>query len=262
MHYVSAHHQVLVFEGVDALAFLQSQLTNDVAALAIGTWQWQGYCNAKGRLHATFALARTGEATFMAVVHSSVVPFLAKRLTMFRLRSKLTITVSESLQVVHHLEAPKPESETTVTLALGEGRWVTIEDNKQNQRQEESAEYARAWNRLGVLSRQPEIVALTNEMFVPQMIAWDRVSPGGGVSFSKGCYPGQEIVARAHYRGAVKRKLMIETLPTTTNLEPGQELTRDDGTIVEVVNAVVNDGKTFALVVAPITAGAANAAPG
>ncbi len=258
MHYVSVQHQVLVFDGVDALSFLQSQLTNDVAALSVGGWQWQGYCNAKGRLHATFALVRTGESTFMAVVHSSVVAFLAKRLTMFRLRSKLKIDASDTLTVVHHLQSPDSANKPVATLDLGYGRWLTIEEKTSDQPLASNDEYIAAWKKLGILSRQPEIVLETNEKFVPQMIAFDKTLPGGGVSFSKGCYPGQEIVARAHYRGAVKRELALETLPMAIPLEPGQEFTRDDGSVVEVVNAIIDEQKTFALVVAPITQAAAN----
>ena len=68
MFYLSPVHRVLRLSGPDALTFLQSQLTNDIAALSVGGWQWQGYCSAKGRLLATFALARVGEDGWEAVV--------------------------------------------------------------------------------------------------------------------------------------------------------------------------------------------------
>jgi tRNA-modifying protein YgfZ len=254
MNYVSPHHQVVVFDGPDALAFLQSQLTNDVAALAVGDWQWQGYCNAKGRLHATFALVRTAENAYAAVLHASVVPFVVKRLTMFRLRAKVAITVSESLCVVHHFDAPARSSSTLATLDLGNGRWVEITERTAVQPNDYSPEFIGRWNLIGIESKQPEIVSNTNEMFVPQMIGFDKLAPGPGVSFSKGCYPGQEVVARAHYRGAVKREPAVDALPDDATVEPGQEFTRADGTIVEIVNVARSDARQLALVVAPINA--------
>jgi tRNA-modifying protein YgfZ len=251
MPYISPSHQVIAFDGVDALAFLQSQLTNDVAGLAVGAWQWQGYCNAKGRLHATFALVRTGESRFLAVVHSSVTPFVVKRLSMFRLRSKLTIAIDETLAVVFRFEAPPDTAPTLATLDLGHGRWVTIAQNSSLQLDNATPYELERWATIGIESIQPEIVAETNEKFVPQMLGWDRVSPGGGVSFSKGCYPGQEVVARAHYRGAVKRQPVVMSIVRDDPVAPGNEIEQSDGSAVEVVNVVRANNRWLALVVAP-----------
>ena len=126
MHLPSPDHSIVTFAGRDALTFLQSQLTNDVAALAVGGWQWQGYCSAKGRLQATFALARTGEDSFAAVVHNSVAAALTKRLTMFRFRAILTIELSASLIATLHLVQPDIAQNPLVLIELGHGRWVTI----------------------------------------------------------------------------------------------------------------------------------------
>lgn len=252
MQYVSAQHQVVAFDGPDALAFLQSQLTNDVAALAIGAWQWQGYCNAKGRLHATFALVRSDDNRFLAIVHQSTAAFLVKRLTMFRLRSKLTIEVEKNVSVQHHFSPPSTERDTLATLSLGHGRWVTIETLDQLQHTSALPNEVSRWEAIGVEAMQPEILAETNEKFVPQMLGWDVVAPGGGVSFSKGCYPGQEVVARAHYRGAVKRELVRVTLPEMPACAPGAEIERSDGSVIEIVNAVRAPAGWLALAVAPI----------
>lgn len=240
MSHLSPDHSVVNFSGPDALAFLQSQLTNDVAALTIGAWQWQGYCSAKGRLYATFALARTADDTFAAVVHNSTVAALVKRLTMFRLRSKLTIETSNTLAARLHLTKPEPHSATIATLDLHGGRWITIERKPELQvtptAGDDELEFMRAWNHAGIDAMQPEVVAATAEMFVPQMIGWDTVQPAAGVSFSKGCYPGQEVVARAHYRGAVKRHLERQSLSTDTAIAEGSEVTLPDGRIAEICN--------------------------
>jgi tRNA-modifying protein YgfZ len=252
-HLPSPDHAVVTFAGADALAFLQSQLTHDVAALAVGAWQWQGYCSAKGRLHATFALVRTGDDVFAAVVHCSVVEFLVKRLTMFRLRSKVVIERNATLVATLHLDQAPTKTTSKASLALGNDRWITIDERTDGGA--ESTGFMNDWNQRGIDALQPEITAATNEMFVPQMIAWDVIAPNGGVSFSKGCYPGQEVVARAHYRGAVKRHLEKQALPAAT--EPyaaGQAVLLADGRDAEICNVVSRDGIAEALVVAAAAA--------
>lgn len=256
MHLISPDHIIVAVAGTDALTFLQSQLTNDVAALAVGGWQWQGYCSAKGRLQATFALARTDEVAFAAVVHNSVAATLAKRLTMFRLRSKVTIELSKSLVATLHLTQPEIAQKPMATIDLGHGRWITIEPPDTVAVAADIPTihaFMQRWNWLGIEAMQPEITVTTTEMFVPQMINWDHVQPGGGVSFSKGCYPGQEVVARAHYRGAVKRQLERQILLADTRPENGTEVTLADGRIADVCNAAMQDqfGSIALVVTAP-----------
>lgn len=255
MHHPSPDHSVVTFVGPDALAFLQSQLTNDVAALAPGGWQWQGYCSAKGRLYATFALVRTAEGRFAAAVHNSVLATLIKRLTMFRLRAKLAIEPSAALRAVFHLTYPDRNPSTLATLELGHDRWISIEpQDLGTELASSNAAFMQRWNLAGIEAMQPEITAATSEMFVPQMIGWDTIVPGGGVSFSKGCFPGQEIVARAHYRGAVKRHLERQILAAGTSLLSGAEATLDDGRVADICNVAQNeqDVPIALVVVAPV----------
>ena len=250
MHYLSPIHRVLRLSGPDALTFLQSQLTNDVAALAVGGWQWQGYCSAKGRLLATFALARVGEEAWEAVVHSSTIEAFAKRLTMFRMRSKVVIEIAADRSVGWAFEAA--DSATSgLNLALPDGRaYVLLDTDVAATLSLADDTIEQRWQRASIEAMQPEITADTAEMFVPQMIGWDTVQPGGGVSFSKGCYPGQEIVARAHYRGAVKRHLEKHTISDTVEVKVGAEITLDDGRTAEVCNvASVMEIDHLALVV-------------
>ena len=250
MHLPSPDHTIVTFAGDDALTFLQSQLTNDVALLAVGGWQWQGYCSAKGRLQATFVLARTGDDSFAAVVHNSVAATLTKRLTMFRLRAKLTIELNTSLAATLHLTQPDIALNAQATVDLGQGRWISIAPPEAATDDVATADpdaadanraFMQRWNLLGIEAMQPEITVATADMFVPQMIDWDHVQPGGGVSFSKGCYPGQEVVARAHYRGAVKRHLERQILPGEKNPESGAEVTLIDGRIAAICNAACRD---------------------
>ena len=255
MNIRSPDHVVATFDGADALSFLQSQLTNDVAALAVGAWQWQGYCSAKGRLQATFALVRTSEFGFLAVLHHSVAANLVKRLTMFRMRAKLAIELNTAASVWLHLSPPATEVNSLASLDLGHGRWVTVDKSAGTEVEISDSDRAfmQRWNGLGIDALQPEITAATAEMFVPQMINWDHVQPGGGVSFSKGCYPGQEVVARAHYRGAVKRQLERQILPIDANPKSGAEVTLADGRTADVCNAALRDqfGSVALVVAAP-----------
>ena len=255
MNIRSPDHVVATFDGADALSFLQSQLTNDVAALAVGAWQWQGYCSAKGRLQATFALVRTSEFGFLAVLHHSVAANLVKRLTMFKMRAKLAIALNTAASVGLHLSPPASELNSLASLDLGYGRWVTVDKSAGTEIEISGSDSAfmQRWNGLGIDALQPEITAATAEMFVPQMINWDHVQPGGGVSFSKGCYPGQEVVARAHYRGAVKRQLERQILPIDANPKSGAEVTLADGRTADVCNAALRDqfGSVALVVTAP-----------
>jgi folate-binding protein YgfZ len=250
MLYLSPVHRVLRLSGPDALTFLQSQLTNDVAALAVGQWQWQGYCSAKGRLLATFALARIGDDAWEAVVPTGTIDALAKRLTMFRMRSKVVIEIAADRSVGWAF-APVDAATPAFSLSLPDGRAYLLLDGA-GAATLPTADDAiqQRWQRASIEAMQPEITAATAEMFVPQMIGWDTVQPGGGVSFSKGCYPGQEIVARAHYRGAVKRHLEKHAITGAIDIKDGAEVTLTDGRTAEVCNAVrISEAEYLALVV-------------
>lgn len=241
MTYRSPDHVVVRFAGPDAAAFLQSQLTNDVAALAVGGGQWQGYCSAKGRLLATFALFRTDVATFEAVTPVSTAAALVKRLSMYRLRSKLSIeaVTDRAVLLVDADQAP----ETSNTLRLPDGRQIAIVDTSVAEAFPLADDARRErWARANVRAALPEITAASSELFVPQMIGWDTVAPGGGVSFNKGCYPGQEIVARAHYRGAVKRHLEQATLAPGDAVQVGADITLHDGRVATICNLVASSG--------------------
>ena len=255
MLYLSPIHRVLRLSGPDALTFLQSQLTNDIAALAVGGWQWQGYCSAKGRLLATFALARVGEDGWEAVVHSSTIDAVAKRLTMFRMRSKVVIEITADRSVGWAFDVAG-EATSGLNLALPDGRaYVLLDAAVATTLPPADDAIRQRWQALNIDAMQPEVTAPTVEMFVPQMIDWDAVQPGGGVSFSKGCFPGQEVVARAHYRGAVKRRLEKVALTSTEMTAAGTEIVLLDGRTAEVCNiARTSEHSVCALVVAgPLT---------
>ena len=221
------HYGLLQVSGEDARAFLHAQLTNDVEHLAPGTARYAGWCSAKGRLLATFLVVPHGGG-FLLQLSRDLVPAVAKRLQMFVLRSKVKIADATGLWNQYGLwdaAAGDPlavsESGGSITVRVEPDRALLLvaEENSSTCEADTSAvEWALAEIRAG----RPLIVQSTQDQFVPQMVNLELT---GGVDFKKGCYPGQEIVARAQYRGAVKRRMYHLR---GAALQPGQELYSDD----------------------------------
>jgi tRNA-modifying protein YgfZ len=213
-------YAIIDFKGEDARAFLQGQISNDVFALADGQAQWQGYCQPQGRLLATFALVRAANDHFWALLPSAIAPAIAKRLSMFVMRSKLKVSLSDEVAIGFLNAAaipgaaalPVARAVMRIPAAQFEAKWDEFSLTTQ-------PVSAARWRLAGIDAGIGEVDLGGQDLFVPQTIGWDEV----GVNYKKGCYPGQEIVARAHYRGAVKRKPVRlqgkSPLPT-----PGQEI--------------------------------------
>lgn len=190
------------FIGDDARTFLQGQLTNDVFALEPGYGQWQGYCQPQGRLLATFPLVCEGPGQYWIALPTSIAEAVVRRLSMYVLRARVKIAVTEDwvfggirMTAAPFVRVGAELSVAYVPTAQLDGRWnewtkaaIPISEGR--------------WRWAAAQTGVSIIDAGAQELFVPQMIGWDTV----GVSFKKGCYPGQEVVARAHYRGAVKRR--------------------------------------------------------
>ena len=227
---------VIRAQGEDARKFLHGQLTQDVEHLAPGSARLAGYCTAKGRLMATFVVWPVAQDDLLLACSADLLPPVLKRLSMFVLRAKCKLsdataewplwglagagvlpalgdTAVWSQQVVGdagcvHLP-PALVGGTTVPRWLWAGPTAPAAPELP----------AASWAALEVLSGTPRVAAATNEQFVPQMVNLDLV---GGVNFKKGCYPGQEIVARSQYRGTLKRRGAIVLGPV--EMSPGQEI--------------------------------------
>ncbi|WP_439671624.1 Folate-binding protein YgfZ [Cupriavidus necator] len=220
--------------GDDAGSFLHTQLTNAVEDLKAGAARLAGYCSPKGRLLATFLMWRDVEGIVLQLSADIQAP-VQKRLSMFVLRAKAKLSDITPTHAILGLAGagaakalaaaglPVPE----VAFAVAEADGITVirlPDGAGQPRWQlvlpaERAEAVRAalaaslqdatpalWDWLEVQSGLPRIVATTQEQFVPQMINFELV---GGVNFRKGCYPGQEIVARSQYRGTLKRRMWL-----------------------------------------------------
>lgn len=251
---------LILVEGPDAVTLLQSQLSNSVLGLkrttlgeiaqGLDSVRLAGYCSPKGRLLASawiglFPESNEADDRFALFVSRDIAASTAKRLSMYILRSKVKVLdASNDWEVFACYQKLQNEQSTTLlkdSLALrmpdvlihDQPFQRTLFAKKKTGSSNSSADQLSLmqWNSLEVLSAIPRIVLTTQEQFVPQMINFESVA---GVDFKKGCYPGQEIVARSQYRGAVKRRLQLAHLSANeTALElakPGVELFQDDDT--------------------------------
>lgn len=201
--------------GEDAAQFLHNLLTNDIVHLAPEGARHAALCTAKGRMIASFLIWREGP-DYLLQLSADILPAILKKLSMYVLRSKVKLTdISAERTLIGVVGAPigpagpmtaEPcEGGTAIrldadrcVLALPAG--TTRADLPPSGRLED-------WHLEEIRRGIPRIVAATQEAFVPQMVNYDHAAVGG-VSFQKGCYPGQEVVARTHYLGKVKRHMV------------------------------------------------------
>ena len=234
--------------GEDARAFLHAQLTNDIEHLAPATARYAGWCTAKGRLLATF-LVVPFPGGFLLQLSRDLVPAVAKRLSMFILRSKVKISDATGEWLQYGLWEVAPGGNLSVSQA-NDGIEVGIDEKRtllitKTPRNADTA--AADWALDEIRAGRPLVVQATQDQFVPQMV---NLELAGGVDFRKGCYPGQEIVARAQYRGAVKRR-MVRLRGAA--LQPGQDLYSDDAP-GQASGTVVNAAGDEALAVLQVAA--------
>jgi folate-binding protein YgfZ len=262
--------------GDDAAAFLHAQFTNDVLALPPGAAQWSGWCTAKGRLLASFLLWRSADG-YLMMLPAEIAPAVMKRLGMFVLRSKVKIAdASEKwvrlgfagktagVMVARHWghtpDAMRSiEKDGHACIALDDKRFVILAAPEAAPALWEklcanaTPAGADAWSLSMIHAGIPTVTAATQEEFVPQMANFDLI---GAVSFKKGCYPGQEIVARTHYRGILKKRMALVHVGGDVRPAAGQSVYSSafgDQTAGTLVNVAPAPGGGFdALVVAQL----------
>ena len=278
-----SHLGLTLATGEDATAFLHGQFCNDVLALDEGVAQWNGWCSPKGRLLVTM-LAWKGKQGIYLLLPRSLQTAIQKRLQMFVLRAKVKFTDESDNWVRFGVAGTEAETllqravgavpdESMITLHAESCRVIRL--SKERFIVVASPDKAIAlWRQLAVaavpvgaaiwdwLSIQQGIITVlpeTQDAFVPQMANFELV---GGVSFKKGCYPGQEIVARTQYRGILKRRMVLAHLAMATAPSPGDKLFSEafeDQAAGEIANfAPAPGGGIDMLVVAQIGAITAN----
>lgn len=234
------HLALISASGDDARSFLHGQLTSDVNHLGADALQHSAWCNAKGRMLASFIVWRSADAFNLALA-ADLQAALGKRLQMYVLRAKVKIGAPQLLlfglagsavdATLAALDLPTPaalhsaEQGGVSVLRLDATRCLLAASPEQaatlwpKLAARLTPAGIAAWRWLDVRAGLPLISAATKELFVPQMADFERI---GGVSFHKGCYPGQEIVARTQYLGKVKRRLY--RLRGATAMASGDEL--------------------------------------
>jgi folate-binding protein YgfZ len=242
--------------GVDAERFLQGQLSSDVQRLTDGTSVLAGYHTPQGRVLALLRLIRFARDEFLAVLPRELASDVARRLSKYILRAKVQLADVSTSFNIHGLvanEAAQPPApatgSTVVRIADAPARWLRISPRAE-------AHTARGdrqrWRSLDVASGQPQVYAATSEEFIAQMLNLDVL---GAIDFDKGCYTGQEVIARAHYRGRVKRRMQRFVTHAAQELIPGGTGQLHDGRSFKVVDAVKRaDGGCEFLAVAALAA--------
>lgn len=209
---------LLRFSGPDAQSFLHGQLTCDVVALNSGASTYGGYCTPKGRLLATFLLW-ADVASYTMLLPAALAEPIRKRLAMYVLRAKLTVENLTPAQACIGVAGPDagpqiaarggtlPEHlhdvlvrDGVTVIHLPAQRYLLVMPRERAQAPDDAV----LWTALDIAAGIPFIVSATQEEFVPQMVNLDLI---GGLSYTKGCYPGQEIVARTHYLGRLKQRM-------------------------------------------------------
>jgi len=214
---------LLSVSGADARDFLHAQLTNDIQHLPPERSLLAGWCSAKGRLLATFLVIPSPQGYLLQLARD-LAPAVAKRLSMFVLRSKVKVSDESDAWTQFGVWNANWDASRVVwegdrvTVPVGEGRFVRLEPASAPSLVPTADE--EAWSVQEIRAGRPLITAATQDQFVPQMVNLETL---GGIDFRKGCYPGQEIVARAQYRGQVKRRMVRLPAPEGAQLRPGQE---------------------------------------
>ncbi len=233
--------------GEDRADFLQNQFTNDIREITPQLSQINAWCNPKGRMLASLRVFQTGDDYFLLLARDLLEATL-KRLRMFVLRSKVTLedisdewmniglagadasallakqithppqnthqVIHENNLIVIRLAGDVPRFQIHAQAPTINRLWQTLQTDAT------PVGYP-VWNWLDIQAGIPTIVARTREAFVPQMVNYSTL---GGVSFTKGCYPGQEVVARMHYLGKLKRRMYLAHVETETLPDAGEDL--------------------------------------
>ena len=231
---------VIRARGPDAAAFLNGQLTQDMLQLGAAQARLAGYCSPKGRLLATFIAWRAAEDQILLACRADLLAATLKRLSMFVLRAKCRLDDASADWPLYGLAGASADA----LLGAAPDDWSVAPQGAARLIRLPSADgHSRAlwagaepppaaslpplppaaWRWLEVRSGLPRVSAATADQFVPQMLNLELL---GGVNFKKGCYPGQEVVARSQYRGTLKRRTYL--MDSSAALAPGMEVFHSD----------------------------------
>jgi folate-binding protein YgfZ len=227
---------VLAFRGPDAARFLQGQLSANIEQLAPGSSTFAGFHNPQGRVIAFLAVSCAAAGELYALLPRELAADVAQRLGKFVLRAKVRL-VDESSQWRAIGVSGESSLPAAATFGWGLRRVLLVKADDTSAKDDAAAR--EAWERADVAAGLPQVYAATRESFVAQMLNLDLL---GAIAFDKGCYTGQEVIARAHYRGRVKRRLQRWHNLSGAPLAPGQPARGSDGRALIVVRVAPDGG--------------------
>jgi folate-binding protein YgfZ len=252
------HLGLLRIAGPDAAGFLQGQLSNDTRRLTEGRCLLAAYSSAQGRVLALLRLIPHSTG-ILAIMPRDLVADTLDRLKKFVLRSKVVLEdVSDTIALSGCFgRLPASAGDYAESAGIGRARvsgdaeryWV-VGDTGASQ---PGAEFEDAWRLADIEAGLPQVYPATQELFVAQMLNLDLID---GISFTKGCYTGQEIIARTQHLGRIKRRTFILELPAGS-YRPGDALALNDGRTARLVEVVNQATAARALAVLNLEAGAA-----
>ena len=247
-------HAVIALDGPDATAFAQAQFANDVAALSSGHWQWNAWLTPKGRVIALFALLKLAEDRVLLLLSDSDAGELAGQLQRFVFRRKLKIGAQVDCQVSGAFAWPDSARNARIgvngdrveldygdrteprALRIHAGPVPALDDPQARAR----------WAAYDLQHGLPRLPTTQREQWTPQQLSLERLA---AFSVKKGCYPGQEIVARTHFLGKAKRGLVL--FEAESPVTPGTEVSNGSHAIGTLVSAS-NGERHLALAVLPL----------
>jgi len=205
-------HRLLMLGGRDCVAFAQAQFMNDIAALAPGHWQWNGWLTPKGRLIELFALVLLDGESACLVLPDADPAQLATQLQRYVFRSKVRLTVPDDLVVSGAFEPAQATGNAIAAAGHDEFAldFATVASARTLRVGPVSTQPDLAacnrWKAIDLASGLPRLAESQSGQWTPQQLSLDRLR---AYSVKKGCYPGQEIVARTHFLGQAKRGLVL-----------------------------------------------------
>lgn len=229
--------ETLLIEGPDTLAFAHAQFSSDVQSLGIGTWQFSAWLNAQGRVHALFHLARLDEQRLLLLLRGGEANALREALRRYVFRSRLTITASPWHALSTGAAFPLHEAcnaSDSIVLGCGSHSMRIVADGESDAR----------WRLPQLQLGWPWLPTSTLDDLLPPALSLHRLH---AVAIDKGCYPGQEIVARLHWRGGHKRHLCNVRL--ARDAMAGTKLYREGHDVGVLLDVVVHDEHVDALAV-------------
>ena len=243
-------YSIIEVTGKDHLDFLQGQLTNDVKKNK-KSFIYSGMCNPKGRLIAFLRILKIPNFnSIFIVIPSSLTEAIQKRLTMFVLRSNVVIQKADDFNLIGIIDGSlnyDVPSDQKLTLPDQTNRSVMISNDPDTFNQvkaKHAFEDISCWIKEDIKSGIPEVMEQTQEKFLAHTCNLDLID---AINFKKGCYTGQEIVARTHYLGKPKHRCFCGVVNSEVSLDYGDQIFNNDVSVGTVVNFIYSEGKTFIL---------------